>query len=295
MSDLYLGVLILSVLSVAGFCMAVKLTRNASSSRCDLFAILCTAVMGWYIARLWDHVSLARLLPVPNLVILGNWFLPFAGFMAGLVWQRMKGTPRRRIVIACALPAVSFYSAIYPMLGEAPACADHWRGDVCMQTTPHTCSPASAATLLRAHGIEATEQEMVDLCLTRSGTTWVGLYRGLKWKTQGTPWDVELFESNLNGVEEQLRDGRPMILSIGIDKQTPGSEVYADEWGFLPGQPHSVVLFKFIAPRVAVVGDPAIGRELWSWNDLMHLWRGQGIRLVPRTKGMQVASHAGVL
>ena len=37
---------------------------------------------------------------------------------------------------------------------------------------------------------QSTEQEMAELCLTRHGTSWQGLYRGLKLKTAGTGWDV---------------------------------------------------------------------------------------------------------
>src|SRR5260221_7046371 len=43
-------------------------------------------------------------------------------------------------------------------------------------------------TLFRS-GISATEQEMADLCITRRGTYWQGLYRGLKLKTAGTLWE----------------------------------------------------------------------------------------------------------
>ena len=38
---------------------------------------------------------------------------------------------------------------------------------------------------------------MAELCLTRRGTSWMGLYRGLKLKTEGTPWKVEMVSDRL--------------------------------------------------------------------------------------------------
>lgn len=285
MVDLYFGLAILVLVAVAAFWMARRLTRNGPGYRCELLAIQVMLLMGWYTLHLWHQFSMARLLPFANLVIIGNWFLPFSGFMAGLAWHRVHGHPLRRLFVVLALPGAAFYSAIYPILGDKPACADHWHDGICLQTTSHTCSPASAATLLLNHGIPATEQEMVDLCLTRGGTTWAGLYRGLKYKTAGTPWDVEFFECSIEDLRLQWeRDRRPMILSVGIERGEVIRPEYVTEWGLIPGLPHSVVLFRMVPNNVVVVGDPAQGREVWAWRDMLNLWHGQGIRLVPRDR-----------
>ena len=95
---------------------------------------------------------------------------------------------------AAASPALGcgrLLAATWPLLGRTPACSERWDElGTCLQTTDYTCSPACAATLLKKYGIAATEQEMAELCLTRRGTSWQGLYRGLKLKTAGTDWDV---------------------------------------------------------------------------------------------------------
>lgn len=290
MADLYFGLGILVLVAAAAFWAALRLTRSGPEYRCELLAIQMMLMMGWYTLHLWHHFSMARLLPFANLVIIGNWFLPFAGFMAGLAWKRVNGPPARRYFIVLALPGAAFYSAIYPMLGSQPACADQWHDGVCLQTTSHTCSPASAATLLKSHGIEATEQEMVELCLTRGGTTWAGLYRGLKHKTRDTQWDVEFFECSLSDLSDRLdKDRYPVILSVGIESGSNVPAEYEREWGLIPGLPHSVVLFRVIPNNVVVVGDPAQGREVWSWRDMTRLWHGEGIRLVPRRSVAAVA------
>ena len=78
-----------------------------------------------------------------------------------------------------------------------------------MQSRGASCGPCCAVTLLRHCGIEADEREMSDLCLTtKSGTPSLGLYRGLKLKTNDTPWDVEVVRGDL---EQLCESGRPRL------------------------------------------------------------------------------------
>ena len=155
---------------------------------------------------------------------------------------------------------------------------------MCVQTTPATCSPAAAATLLRAHGIAATEAEMAALCLTRErGTAALGLYRGLKLKTAGTPWDVEVFHTDPAGLRALVPAG-PAILTVRFDPGPGIDPRYEQLWGWLPGVQHTVVVFGFTAAADGKVemGDPVAGREHWSAKDLSVLWHGEGMRLVKR-------------
>ncbi len=48
---------------------------------------------------------------------------------------------------------------------------DHWRDGVCLQSTPSTCGPASAATLLRRFGRSVSERELAKECYTYGGGT----------------------------------------------------------------------------------------------------------------------------
>lgn len=289
MADIYVGFAIVTALSIAAFAGGLRITRSASSVRPELLGMLVLALMAWYVVHLWHNIRMLQLLPFSNVIVLGNWFPPAAGFLAGLAWRRIEECRNRRSVVIGSLAAASLYSMVHPLLGEQPACGDLWRGNVCIQTSDNSCSAASAATLLRAYGIEATEAEMAQLCLTRRGTTWAGLYRGLKRKTEGTRWDVELFQSNLQELEENLSE--PVILSVGLNRNQLADPNYVQDWGMIPGQPHSVVLFRFLASNAAVMGDPAVGRELWSRRDLEYLWHGEGIRLVKRTDAPHVAVH----
>ena len=108
-----------------------------------------------------------------------------------------------------------------------------------MQSSPHTCSAASAATLLRFYGIRATEQEMAELCLTRSGTTWLGLYHGLASKLLGSQYRLEFFETDAEGLQPMIADG-PVLLCCQLDpmlaKLVPQ---YVNDGGWIPGLAHS--------------------------------------------------------
>jgi len=172
---------------------------------------------------------------------------------------------------------------VFPLLGEPPACDDLWTQDgICLQTTNQTCTAACAATLLRQCGINADEQEMAELCLTRSGTTWQGLYRGLKLKTSGTAWDVRVVQGDLKQLLSQAHS--PMIVSVGLEKYADIDGSYEREDGWQPGMRHSVVLLGIHSHgRIGVVDpNPEIRREHWSSDELETLYRGPAMQLVTR-------------
>lgn len=280
MGDIYLGIVIMAVLSTGIFLAALRIGRRAPRFLCDLLALVTVLSMFLYIRDMWDKLLLVKLLPFSNLVVLGNWFPLAVGFLAGLAWRRVPGRMWRKSLSAGALLTIGAYSILQPVCGKPPICRDVWADGVSIQTTRATCSAACAATLLRAHGISTSEQEMAELCLTRSGTHWQGLYRGLKLKTAGTPWDVEPFVWSLDELRANLSD--PVILTVHLDEDIGLAPFYREEAGWVPGLSHSTVLFAFRLDDLLEMGDPSVGREQWPIEDLQLLWHGQGMRLVRR-------------
>ncbi|MEO8498068.1 MAG: hypothetical protein ABI614_23630 [Planctomycetota bacterium] len=284
MADLYVGLVILGGLTLAMFLGSLWTSYRISRVLSDLLAILVVVVMFFYIRHLWYNVRLTGFLPFSNLVIIGNWLPLLAGLLAGFAWRRIYGRIVRKTLCTSALALVAGYAAVAPMLGEPPRCGNAWdRDGICLQTSKNTCTAAAAATLLRLHDIDATEAEMAELCLTRNGTTWMGLYRGLKQKTRGTRWDVEVIECSAS--EIPLKPTEPMILSVGLGAEVAKwDESRFSEWGFRPGQGHSVLLlgagslggFKIADPT------PGYGIEMWSGKNLEELFQGTAVRLVER-------------
>ena len=283
MSDLYIGLVVMVVMSVGLFVLAAWLTKSASRLRSNLLAIFSLSCLAFYICFLWDNVLLSRFLPVSDLIVVGNWFPLLCGFLAGIAWRAAPGGSIRKCVPVAILGLTGSYAVASPMFGSPPQCGDVWvDNDLCVQTTDKTCTAACAATLLKAYGIEATEQEMAELCLTRNGTRWQGLYRGLKLKTAGTEWDVEVFKCDFHELRQYQEF--PMILSVGVDRSDTVDQAYLSEWGWRPGVGHSVVMFGFASIYSVEIADPApdIGREQWSLSSFRKVWRGRGIRLVSR-------------
>ena len=233
-----------------------------------------------YTAFLWNSPNLVVLLPFSNLILTGNWFPPAAAFLGGLVFELLPASRRRPT--ECLLIGASAFCLVYPLLGKAPQCRETYDADGrCIQSTDATCSAACAASLLRSPGIWATEQEMADLCLTRRGTQWQGLYRGLKAKTRNTNWDVELVTCSAK--ELRYYPGE-LILTVGLDPSQAAAEDLSAEFGWDPSVWHSVIRVGTDQLGNPLIYDPSpgYGKERWPASQLNTLYRGHALRLVPR-------------
>lgn len=286
MTDLFIGVAIMAILSVIVFVVSLRISKRCSLPVADFLALLIVAGIFAYIRYVWYHSRLVALLPVSNLIVVGNWFPLAAAALGGLAWHRIPGRVWRKSFSAVSLIGAAFYTLLLPLSGSAPQCDRVWTADgICLQTTSRTCTPACAATLLHQCGIGATEQEMAELCLTREGTTWQGLYRGLKRKTANTAWDVEVLQCDASTILAMTN--HPVILSVGLPPRTNTNQTAAAtaEWGWKAGIGHSVTLLARTRSGRIVVADPApgVGREEWTEEDIRFLFRGTAMRLVRRS------------
>ena len=283
MGDLLLALAIMAVFAVSSFLLIAVVARRLSWWQRNALALLIVSAMVLYSRLLWQETVLADWLPFSNLIVISNWFPLFLAALAGVVIEMRRLALVRRAAVVTVLGGFGAFALALPLLGQTPRCGDQWSalGD-CRQTTPYTCSAASAATLLHLHGIAATEQEMAELCLTRRGTSWLGLYRGLKLKTQGTQWDVELVRCTAD--EVRTRTELPMIMEVGLEADAPIDVAFRNEFGWTPGIRHSVILLPSHDGRLRIIDpSPHIGREEWDDESLHLLWRGHGLRLVKRS------------
>jgi len=281
MADLIIGIVLLSLLAAGLFAAGARLGRRlprrgvAALSVLTLSGILCFVWLGR------DHPNLSRLLPFANLIVVGNWALPAAGLLAGLVWSAGPSQRWRRLAAVAPLLAIAFGYTAAPLVGTPASGSNIWKQDVCLQSSDSTCSPACAATLLSHHGIDTSEEEMIDLCLTSTkGTYSHGLYRGLKLKTAGAGLRVDLFKTDLDGLKRKLADG-PIIITLRLDERAGLDPRYQRQWGWIPGQPHTVVLLAIEGEKIRIA-EPAAGPETWNIQSLHDLWTGEGVRIVRR-------------
>ena len=180
--------LILNAAVLVGAFVFGLVVRRGSRRRC---IAACAIALGLCLVKgaLLRYPDIeTRLFPSPNYVLFSGWNGPLAmlalGAMAGLVRRRRDWL----FLILGGVVTVAYVGDHLVGLASAsglkisPQCESYR----CIQTTPYTCGPAAAATMLRAANIATDEQEMARLCLTREdrGTLDLGLYRGLNLKLQ---------------------------------------------------------------------------------------------------------------
>lgn len=280
MLDLIVSLLAMFVL--CGFAAVCGATVQTFSSRrlVALMQIFVAILMGGYLYWLMDSPLLVALIPHSSAIILSNWLPLMGAFFAGICFRTVAISAVRRAFLTTALLSLCTYSLMSPLLGDSPRCADvDFERILEFQTTEQTCSPACAAGLLRLHGIHATERELSGLCLTRHGTHWLGLYRGLKLKTEGTPWDVVV--EKISG--DELRDGNhaPGILSLTFGDVVSQARI---EEGFQSSVGHSVISLGKTASGNLQVFDPSpdYGFECWNNETLQDVESAILVRLVSR-------------
>jgi hypothetical protein len=269
------------ILAWAGVAFARRVPRRAVQAA----AVVLVAFIVLFVWRWSQAAAMARLVPYSGAVVMADFALPATAMLAGIAWSVLPGGRTRRAMVIVPLVALCAFRTFRPLAGATPEpLGDRWSRGVCIQTSTASCSAAAAATLLRAHGIDATESEMAELCLTRdNGTPMLGVYRGLVLKTRGTPWRVEILSGATNAALAYGASGSPALLSVGIPRDTRGIDPrYQSMWGWMPGVRHTVVAFRLTDDRRVEVGDPAVGREHWSAADLHVLWHGEGLKLVRR-------------
>jgi hypothetical protein len=286
MTDLYLGLAILIAASLVVLGLTVRWTKPMTKRAVTLTGFLAALLLLAYLKFVWKTAFLVTVFPHSSIPIVSNLFLIAAAFLAAITWTHGYGTKKRRVLFGLTLYSIAVYSTIEPLLGQPPFCFNKWQSHrdyefpISRQTSGYSCTAAAAATLLRMNGIPAQESEMAELCLTRKGTTWQGLYRGLTLKTAGLPFRVEIIECPLAELENRLP--APAVISVGIDPDKPYSRKYVHAGGWQPGMRHSVVLLGFRphSDRVAIA-DPSVGFEEWNTRDMNTLWRGRAVCLVP--------------
>lgn len=101
------------------------------------------------------------------------------GLGAGTIHRWIGGKP----LAPAVLFAVLFVPYAKPLLSpvDLTKLSAEKTGEACLQSTPSTCGPASAASLLRTFGIQASERELAEEAMTsRSGTEVWHLARALR-------------------------------------------------------------------------------------------------------------------
>ncbi|WP_442506068.1 peptidase C39 [Novipirellula sp. SH528] len=279
-NDLTVAIAVMTVIAIACGMFAAFYAYSTKGQRTILCLTLAVFAMVYFLFYGSGQLFWAKLVPVSAAIIYTNFAAIFAALAAGWAW-RLPNTPRWRRGSLATLLALSSLAAInWPLLSMAvrppPQGGDDWENGVAMQTSWATCSPAAAATLFRAEGIDVAESQMIPLCLTdSSGTPTLGLYRGVKLISQQHDRTVEVLDET--HAELLAKDDWPVLLAVELPYGVEDRR-YANQWGWIPGMGHSVVALGK-RPDGIVIADPSVGLELWNERDLQVLWHGSGMRV----------------
>jgi hypothetical protein len=281
MQDIWVAVGVMIFVAVGAGVVSARFLSTDKGQRVMLLLALSLVATFFFLLYFVGQLFWARVVPLSAAIIYSNLAAVFAGLGAGWAW-RMPGTPWwRRISLTLILSGAALVAILWPLLSMAlrppPEGQDQWSGPVAMQTSWATCSPAAAATLLSAEGLPVSERDMIPLCLTdHDGTPTLGLYRGLKLVASRNNRQVEITDRSLARLLQE--DDWPVLAAVrlpfGVDDPR-----FAEEWGWIPGMGHSVVVLSRTPGGEFVVADPAIGLEVWSESKLKTLWQGNGLRI----------------
>jgi hypothetical protein len=282
MGDLVWALLILAFVAGVLFRGAARVARGGSRRASTSLAVAAVVFLLVFGLTMHGKLMVARWLPLSNAIILGNWLPLGAAVLCGVLAGRSSIPGWRRSVLSAGLLAGTWWSVLVNFLPGPLPTGERWTPDgVCLQSSEASCSPAAAATLLRYHGIEASEAEMMRLCLTRAGgSPSLGLYRGLTLKTQDTGWRVEVVRGT---ADELCRDlSTPVLLRMRLPREPSLAGRLLGWTGLLPDPGHAVVLYQATDDGRLIVADPSSGMYTWWAADFLPRWRGEGLRLVAR-------------
>lgn len=289
MNDLSIAVIVMATVAIASAVLTARCLRpppratleHPGDHRPALVVSIAVAVGFLMIYLTKDRLFWAMLIPFSSMIIWSNLTVIALAIAAGASF-RLPNRPRwRQTFSAITLGVLAMATLIQPIMQPVLrpiAGGNQWDDQqVCIQSQTNTCSAAAAATLLRTAGVEMTEAKMVQLCLTDArGTPSSGLWRGLCLATRGR--DVHPEVTNV-ATEHLIEKGPwPSVLVVGLPRYGADPR-YVKRYGWAPGFRHSVVIFGVKDDGMVDIGDPAIGRESWSQEDLKILYRGEAITL----------------
>ncbi len=177
----WLGIVTL-LLGFIAFVIGKQIARKRFSRTTELFLLVCGVMLSlpaiffaiYYFKILGEPIWLYQIRTITGSELLAS----FAGFLAG--WLQVRLVPHLRVsrmgqkvLIPMLLGFGLALPYMKPLLRPLPKnnIPDQWRGAACMQSTPSTCGPASAATILNHFGQRITERQLATESFTSSSGT----------------------------------------------------------------------------------------------------------------------------
>ncbi len=279
--DLWIAIIVMGAVSLASGLFAAMFAYSDRGQRTMACLAIAVIAMVFFLFYASGQLYWAAYVSSSAAIIYTNLAAIFAALAAGWAWRLPKTPTWRRASMTLMLAVGSVAAIIWPLLSIAvrppPSGGDQWSNGVAMQTSWATCSPAAAATLFLAEGIQVSESQMIPLCLTdSSGTPTLGLYRGIKLIADQNRRKVELLDGTYSDLINH--NDWPVLLAVELPYGVKDRR-YVEQWGWIPGMGHSVVALGQSPRGGILIGDPSVGLEEWTEADMKVLWHGVGLRV----------------
>ena len=273
--------------------LAFHLGRNLNSRiQAPLWLTFASLLASLFFCQfLSGQLFWAKYFPVSEALVWCNLAPLLIGFSAGCFasLKQVRSRSRGFATAAFSVLGVLFLTLpfIRPMLFPANVeLSARPKGELFLQTHESTCAAASAATLLKMHGIEETEQSMVRKCLTSNqGTEALGLFRGLKRATRQS--DKSVHVGSRNPKDWMQKSQLPNVSLVNFDENEFATDARHSLWrptrflGLSDAQGHAVVVMDYHEGNW-LIGDPAVGMVVWSDEEFNHRFTGDSIFLSKR-------------
>jgi predicted double-glycine peptidase len=246
--------------------LAVALSAMIARQKRSVWLTIC--LLGLAMMLLWP---LMRVFPTVAIDVLGaKWaacveitglFVP-AALVFSVAARRVPRESDRRAVLALVVVAGAFFAwsgrwMLWHRLPDLGPTQMH--ANVCKQSTDYTCVAASMVTLLKARGIETSEQEMAERAFVQvgGGATDSRALWALERTLVGTGLKARYATMTLG---ELIAAEKPALVQL--------------DWGFFTSH---MVPVMHADEKSVTIGDPLMGLKVMAAGEFARLWKKQAI------------------
>ena len=226
-----LGIFLISATSVAAY-VGARYVGQKVQRRLQLVLLAVSLILGLvYVLFLRDSMWQICMIRSLNTIVYGKWLLIIAGLSCGILSCISSIHKVSRAVLCILLLGASAMDFMVYFVLPRPGMTDVRTEWLIGQSTDASCAAAAAASLLRLHQIEVSEEDMAKACLTTvTGTPVQGIWRGLKLHAKDR-YAVQLVRYD-NHNEIQF----PLLIMVELNSRSNEYKKYYEEWGWAPGR-----------------------------------------------------------
>ncbi len=259
---LWVAYIVQFALAAAAIAGSASISRRSRSVWLPVCVLGLLGMMLWPLMRFFPTVAINLIgAPATACVEITGLFVP-AALVFSILARHVPRATDRRAILALVIVAGAFFAwsgrwMVWHTLPDLGPTQMH--GEICKQSTDYTCVAASLVTLLKARGVETSEQEMAELAFVQvgAGATDSRALWALQRKLHGTNLRARYASMTL---PELIAANKPALVQM--------------DWGFFVS--HMVPVLA-ASTTIVTVGDPLTGFRTIPADKFAREWKKQAI------------------